>query len=153
MKVGEGLELVHRKMPLGVVLVVFESRPDCLPQVRGHPERLVVGHCHCTCVARNPQIHVCNVHQWPLLHFTVCFVLCLATQVAGLAIATGNGLLIKGGSEALHSNQCLYGLVKEALKEYGIDGAIALVRTILQSQDFHVILYSRLMVERQLVTF
>lgn len=143
MKVGEGLELVRRKVPLGVVLVVFESRPDCLPQVRGHPQRLVVGaNCHCTCVTRNLRLHqwpLLHFTEWPLLHFTQSVLCVVCLQVAGLAIATGNGLLLKGGSEALHSNQCLYGLVKEALKEYGIDGTIALVRTILWSHDCHVI--------------
>lgn len=48
-------------------------------------------------------------------------------QVAALAIASGNGLLLKGGKEAMHSNRILHLLTQEALSIHGVKEAIQLV--------------------------
>jgi len=80
-RLAEGLELQQITVPIGVLLVIFESRPDSLP------------------------------------------------QVAALAMSSANGLLLKGGKEAAHSNKYLMRLVKEALEKFGASSAISLVST------------------------
>ncbi|XP_030371538.1 delta-1-pyrroline-5-carboxylate synthase [Scaptodrosophila lebanonensis] len=86
-RLADQLELQQVTVPIGVLLVIFESRPDSLP------------------------------------------------QVAALAMASANGLLLKGGKEAAHSNKALMELVKEALASVGAEHAVSLVSTREEISD------------------
>ena len=72
----DGLELSLSTVPIGVLLIIFESRPDSFP------------------------------------------------QIASLALASGNGLILKGGKEAINSNTMLHQVIGDAI-EAGSNGEIS----------------------------
>lgn len=78
-RLADGIMLKQITVPIGVLLVIFESRPDSLP------------------------------------------------QIVALSICSGNSLLLKGGSEAKHSNEILAKLMQDALEPFVPRDTIALV--------------------------
>lgn len=71
-ELDDGLELYKVTCPIGVIGVIFESRPDAL------------------------------------------------VQIATLCLKSGNGVLLKGGSEAQETNRILAGIIIEAAEQIGI---------------------------------
>jgi len=91
-QLGEGLELRQVTSPLGVLLIIFEARPDALP------------------------------------------------QIAALALRAGDGVILKGGSEARRSNTCLHRVITQALAPDVPPETVGLVQTredIAQLLDLH----------------
>jgi len=71
-ELDDGLELYKVTSPIGVIGIIFESRPDAL------------------------------------------------VQISTLCLKSGNGVLLKGGSEALETNRVLAGIIISASEEAGI---------------------------------
>jgi delta-1-pyrroline-5-carboxylate synthetase len=80
-KLAEDLVLKQVTVPIGVLLVIFESRPDCL------------------------------------------------AQIVSLCISSGNGLLLKGGKEAYHTNKILHSLAQDAMAQFVPRETISLLNT------------------------
>ena len=81
-KLDSGLELSKVRVPIGVIAVIFESRPDAL------------------------------------------------VQISCLCLKSGNSVLLKGGSEALHTNRALADIITTATSNSGIPaGWIQLLET------------------------
>lgn len=68
-ELADGMELSLVTVPIGVLMIIFESRPDSMP------------------------------------------------QISALSLASGNGLLLKGGKEAAHSNKALHTVIGDAIEE------------------------------------
>ncbi|HBF34612.1 TPA: glutamate-5-semialdehyde dehydrogenase [Candidatus Sumerlaeota bacterium] len=87
-ELDEGLKLYRVSCPIGVIGMIFESRPDALP------------------------------------------------QIASLCLKSGNAVLLKGGSEAIHSNRILAHVLDAAAQSVGAPaGWIALLETRAETAE------------------
>lgn len=68
-----GLEIARKRVPLGVIAIIYEARPN------------------------------------------------VTADAAGLTLKTGNAVILKGGSEAYHSNRCVTQILRGALKAQGLN--------------------------------
>ncbi|MEM7511758.1 MAG: glutamate-5-semialdehyde dehydrogenase [Bacteroidota bacterium] len=106
-----GLKIQKISVPLGVVGVIYEARPN------------------------------------------------VTIDVVTLCLRSGNGVVLRGGSDAYHSNLCLVGLIHEVLQQHGLNQHAvtllpterALVKELLSADQYVDILIPR--GSRQLIDF
>lgn len=87
-----GLQVSRMRIPLGVIGMIYESRPN------------------------------------------------VTIDAAGLCLKAGNAIILRGGSEALSSNQALAGVIQEALKECGIPESAAQVVPVRDREAVNILL-------------
>lgn len=101
-KLDDGLDLFRVTCPVGVILVIFEARPEVVIQI--------------SCLAIKSGTYYHFQMQWPRRH-TWSHVI-------------GNAVLLKGGKEAKHTNAILIELVRDALQRADLPiDAVQLVST------------------------
>lgn len=87
-----GLKVGRVRIPLGVVSMIYESRPN------------------------------------------------VTVDAAVLCLKTGNGVVLRGGSEALHSNMALAAVLKEALQENGVESDAVQVIPVTDREAINILL-------------
>ncbi len=87
-----GLEISRMRIPLGVIGIIYESRPN------------------------------------------------VTIDAAGLCLKAGNAVILRGGSEALHSNQALASIISQALAETGLPAKAVQVVPIKDREAVKILL-------------
>ncbi len=87
-----GLEISRMRIPLGVIGIIYESRPN------------------------------------------------VTIDAAGLCLKAGNSVILRGGSEALHSNQALASIISQALADTGLPAKAVQVVPIRDREAVKVLL-------------
>ncbi len=87
-----GITVGRMRVPLGVVGMIYESRPN------------------------------------------------VTIDAAALCLKAGNGVLLRGGSEAIHSNLALAAILQRVLEDNGVDGAAVQVIPVTDRQAVNVML-------------
>ncbi|MBM7642392.1 glutamate-5-semialdehyde dehydrogenase [Streptococcus loxodontisalivarius] len=100
----DGLKIVQKRVPLGVIAMIFESRPN------------------------------------------------VSIDAFSLAFKTNNAIILRGGSDAIHSNKALVGVARQVLADAGInpdvvqlveDTSHAVAEELMQATDYVDVLIPR----------